>query len=164
MYDIDGDVGKAIGSDMKEFEGNKKITLATDLDLIADGVQAIPDEFLEWFVKNPSCEFVETTYGLFNPMGRQVDPNNLGQNHSQCIWKHKIIIPKEEPKQECCQDTSGFYLGTTCLKCNKPFRSVIQEPKQETLEEAAQRIFDGFGDITKPSAIKRALELAKWQQ
>jgi hypothetical protein len=36
--------------------------------------------------------------------------------------------------------------------------------EKETLEEAAQRIFDGFGDITKPSAIKRALELVKWQQ
>jgi hypothetical protein len=28
-------------------------------------------------------------------MGRQVDPNNLGQNHSQCVWKHKIIIPQK---------------------------------------------------------------------
>lgn len=36
--------------------------------------------------------------------------------------------------------------------------------KKETLEEAAQRIFSDFGDITRPSAIKRALELAKWQQ
>ena len=23
-----------------------------------------------------------------------------------------------------CYDTDGFYLGTTCPKCNKPFRSV----------------------------------------
>ncbi len=23
-----------------------------------------------------------------------------------------------------CYDTGGFYLGTTCPKCNKPFRSV----------------------------------------
>jgi len=37
----------------------KKIILTTDLDLIKDGVQGIPDEFLEWFVKNPTCEFVE---------------------------------------------------------------------------------------------------------
>ncbi len=37
----------------------KKITLTTDQDLIKDGVQAIDDEFLEWFVKNPSCKFVE---------------------------------------------------------------------------------------------------------
>jgi hypothetical protein len=36
----------------------KKIILTTDQDLINDGVQAIDDEFLEWFVKNP-CEFVE---------------------------------------------------------------------------------------------------------
>ena len=34
----------------------KKIILTTDQDLIKDGVQAIDDEFLEWFVKNPSCE------------------------------------------------------------------------------------------------------------
>ena len=38
---------------------HKKIILTTDQDLIKDGVQAIDDEFLEWFVKNPSCEWVE---------------------------------------------------------------------------------------------------------
>jgi hypothetical protein len=32
----------------------QKIILTTDQDLIADGVQAIDDEFLEWFVKNPT--------------------------------------------------------------------------------------------------------------
>ena len=37
----------------------KKIILTTDPELIANGVQAIDDEFLEWFVKNPSCEFIE---------------------------------------------------------------------------------------------------------
>jgi hypothetical protein len=34
----------------------KKIILTTDLDLIKDGVQYIDDDFLEWFVKNPSCD------------------------------------------------------------------------------------------------------------
>lgn len=38
---------------------NKKIILTTDQELIKDGVQAIDDTFLEWFVKNPSCEEVE---------------------------------------------------------------------------------------------------------
>jgi hypothetical protein len=37
----------------------KKIILTTDPELIKDGVQAIDDEFLEWFVKNPSCKGVE---------------------------------------------------------------------------------------------------------
>ena len=45
----------------------KKIILTTDQDLIKDGVQAIDDEFLEWFVKNPSCEEVEVTYGVLKP-------------------------------------------------------------------------------------------------
>ena len=52
-------------------KGNcKKIIITTDQDLIKDGVQAIHDEFLEWFVKNPSCDFVEverwTDYKLKN--------------------------------------------------------------------------------------------------
>ena len=37
----------------------KKIILTTDEDLIAGGVQAIDDAFLEWFVNNSSCEYVE---------------------------------------------------------------------------------------------------------
>jgi hypothetical protein len=53
--------------------------LATDQDLNKDGVQAIDDEFLEWFVKNPSCENIETEFfAKFS--------NNL----------YKIIIPNED--------------------------------------------------------------------
>ena len=129
----------------------KKIILTTDQDLIADGVQAIDDEFLEWFVNNPSCESVETIYGLFNPMGRQVDPNNLGQNHSQCIWKHKIIIPQEEPKQELERGITITHVG-----------------KQETLEEAIDRIAkeDGY-DIEGSKVadfVDGMVKGAKWQQ
>jgi hypothetical protein len=67
----------------------KKIILTTDQELIADGVQAIDDIFLEWFVKNPSCEEVKV---INNETGnyREFDstPNLL----------YKIIIPKEELK------------------------------------------------------------------
>jgi len=64
--------------------GFKKIILTTDKDLIADGVQSIPDEFLEWFVKNPSCEFIRVGLEIWND-----------GNHNPII-----IIPKEEAKQE----------------------------------------------------------------
>jgi hypothetical protein len=64
----------------------KKIILTTDQDLIADGVQPIDDEFLEWFVKNPSCESVE------------VKP--LLSNNGRALYGYKIIIPQEELKQE----------------------------------------------------------------
>ena len=109
---------------LKTDVGYKKIILTTDQDLIKDGVQAIDDEFLEWFVKNPSCESVETIYGLFNPMGRQVDPNNLGQNHSQCIWKHKIIIPKEEPKQETLEEAADSYSSNPIFRMGTPRQDI----------------------------------------
>jgi hypothetical protein len=63
----------------------KKIILTTDQDLIKDGVQAIDDEFLEWFVKNPSCEEVVVIY----------EPKNFFDVKKG--WEYKIIIPKEEP-------------------------------------------------------------------
>jgi hypothetical protein len=40
----------------------EKIILTTDVDLIKEGIQPIDDEFLEWFVKNPSCEEIKTEY------------------------------------------------------------------------------------------------------
>ena len=44
----------------------KKIIMTTDQDLIKDAVQEIPDEFLEWFVKNHTCKFVEVKQLLSN--------------------------------------------------------------------------------------------------
>ena len=105
MYDIDGDVGKAIGSNMKEFEGNKKIILTTDQDLIKDGVQAIDDEFLEWFVKNPSCESVEVEkeYIFFTKEGYG-DWYYNDYKLSDLPINYKIIITKQEPKQETLEE------------------------------------------------------------
>jgi len=82
----------------------KKIILTTDQELIKDGVQAIDDEFLEWFVKNPSCEEVEVGYGWI----RLTETDNEG------YW---VSIP------------------------NKQFEIQQEEPKQETLEEVAQRLY-----------------------
>lgn len=42
-----------------------KVILTTDQDLIKDGVQAIDDEFLKWFVKNSSCESIKITEDSF---------------------------------------------------------------------------------------------------
>jgi hypothetical protein len=64
--------------------GYKKIILSTDPELIADGDQTIDDEFLLWFVKMSSCEFVV------------IDWSPLSKN----LYGWKIIIPQEEPKEE----------------------------------------------------------------
>jgi hypothetical protein len=70
-----------------------KIILTTDQELIKDNIQAIDDEFLEWFVKNPSCEFVEVDRDE-----REVG-NHLGGVVTE-YGDYKIIIPKEEAKQD----------------------------------------------------------------
>jgi hypothetical protein len=94
----------------------KKIILTTDQDLIAEGVQNIDDEFLEWFVKNPSCEKVEV----------KQEKIVLGEvdGTTYIDFNYKIIIPKEEHKQDYCEKCD-------CLICE-----CWDEPKQETLEEA----------------------------
>jgi hypothetical protein len=79
----------------KEF-GYNKIILTTDQDLIADGVQAIDDEFIEWFVNNPSCKFVEVKES----------------SYYETIYFLKIIIPKEEPKQETLEEAAEKYAKT----------------------------------------------------
>jgi hypothetical protein len=98
----------------------KKIILTTDQDLIAGGVQSIDDEFLEWFIKNSSCEEVEVVF------------NNRGITGTEKILKtfgeYKIIIPKEEP--------NPFELPKA-LPDDVFFKS-LEEPKQETLEEATE--------------------------
>ena len=108
----------------------KKIILTTDQDLVKNGVQAINDEFLEWFVENPSCEEItieekstEDIEKELNTFGHDV---GLTQNEYNEWLKsggqlYKIIIPKEEPKQNLKK------YPLTPDECYK----------QETLEETA---------------------------
>ena len=70
----------------------KKIILTTDQELIKDGVQAIDDEFLEWFVRIPNCEEV-----CIKRVANGVANHKL-------TYEYKIIIPKEEPKQETLEN------------------------------------------------------------
>jgi len=108
----------------------QKIIITTDQHLIKDGVQAIDDEFLEWFVKNPSCEEVEIANDLkyFNVDElRERHLKGLPHLYSESIG-YKIIIPQEELKQIKC------YCGhTSYCDC-----SPLEEPKQETLEQIDQ--------------------------
>jgi len=107
-----------------------KIILTTDQDLIKKGVQSIDDEFLEWFVKNPSCEEVEIGEGT-RYEDEWIDNEDGGEIFQHQYCSYKIIIPKEEPKQE-------------------------------TLEEAFDRIYNSI-DFTEFDFASFKLG-AKWQQ
>ena len=87
------------------YEG-KKIILTDNKDLIADGVQAIDDEFLEWFIENPSCEEVEIDCRLtikengIQELMKDEYYQKFPEELPNCVFinHYKIIIPKEEPK------------------------------------------------------------------
>jgi hypothetical protein len=104
----------------------KKIILTNDVDLIKEGVQSIDDEFLEWFVKNPSCEEVK------------IETIWVAGNSEEDLYSYKPVIPQEESKQE-------------------------------TIEEAANRVYPDtgyedeiYGDIGEVFREKW-IEGAKWQ-
>jgi hypothetical protein len=104
-------------------------------------------------------------------MGRQVDPNNLGQNHSQCIWKHKIIIPQEEPKQYTSEELEGFedfkkmikpkqeYVKCTCANsleysnCDKKCVRILDEQEEPEISDEAKERAKNY------MALKGALEV-----
>ena len=153
----------------------KKIILTTDQDLIKDGVQAIDDEFLEWFVNNPGCEEVEVENIPNNNWGFDLEePMNLG---------YKIIIPKEEPKQYPIGGYAPGFYSCICVTCKTHFQGdkracqcepcavsmTKEEPKQETLEEAAEKWNEQqttleFGKPhNAPNRIKAFIAGAKWQ-
>lgn len=139
----------------------KKIILTTDPDLIADGVQAIDDEFLEWFIKNPSCEEVEvgfTCRGLDNgtligewritipkeePMGEisYISKEKLLERFSGYLTTEQLEMLKEESKIGIIKSETKFlgieYTHKDGSKQFVEYNSLQEESKQETLEEAA---------------------------
>ena len=116
--------GGTLGWKQKDLKNNLKIILTTDQDLI--GVQPIDDEFLEWFVKNPSCEWVEVEDTCL-----EVGVCDCAMNENCLKPGYTIIIPQEEPKQE---------LNLNCFDCNKSLQycTCMEDTinmKQETLQE-----------------------------
>jgi hypothetical protein len=125
------------GRDLCHISGNhrypvsesKKIILTTDQDLIKNGVQAIDDIFLEWFVENPSCDEVKVEdYPILKSIFDSPNDVEIG-------WQKKIIIPQEEPKQELEKEL--FELEQE-LDIPSSMRWHNSKPKQETIEEAAR--------------------------
>jgi hypothetical protein len=130
----------------------KKIILTTGQDLIKDGVQAIDDEFLEWFVKNQACEnvYVHKEYKQIN----QDNPITVGS--TTLVFSHyETVIPKEEPKDVLL----GYKTSLVAQMLDS--KEISEEPIEETLEDAAEK----FVNNTRLQNRKVLfMEGAKWQQ
>ena len=91
----------------------QKIILTTDQDLIKDDIQEIDETFLEWYVNNPSCEFVDIERGFLTLTGWVKSKDTAPKN----LIRYKIIIPQEEPKQETLEEAyqRGYERGLNVL-------------------------------------------------
>jgi len=105
---------------------DKKIILTTDEDLIKDGVQAIDDEFLEWFIKNPTCEEIKTKLVEF-----EVDME-LGESCIEYGSYYKIIFLREQPYQELF-DYLANELGVNALLTQMQEIETIVMAKQKQI-------------------------------
>jgi hypothetical protein len=129
--------------------GRKKVILATDQDLINNGVQAIHDEFLEWFVKNPSCQ-----YGGY----KDID------------WD-KIITQKVEPKQETLEEAAERLYPTTFVSIftqrdkvdkNKKRRKIWIEGAKWQQEQILQFLYSEITERRPYSSSKMCEEVIKF--
>lgn len=138
---------------------DKKIILTTDQDLIKNGVQAIDDEFLEWFVKNPTCEFVEThIVKLCTNCGQQYCDNLQCRGYED--KKTYLISVPENTNKTTITYCKGHEIKTEEVVIPK------EEPKQETLEEFIDRTIDESFEIQLASSkIEKYMKIAaKWQE
>jgi hypothetical protein len=129
----------------------EKIILTTDQELIKDGVQTIDDEFLEWFVKNPSCE--------------EIDVKPMLSNNGRVFYGYKIIIPSEEPKQFTTEMLIDLKQGLdNAIQKSNPlfpnFDYLNKIKNKETLEEAAEK---QWGNVHR-TGVLGFIDGAKWQQ
>ena len=156
----------------------KLVIMTTDQDLIKDGVQAIDDEFLEWFVKNPSCERVEIKQNQHFESDKTKRDNPL----NGVYYSYKIIIPVEEPKHNCRYSKAmNQPYPRLCVDCGKEepkqekltytesakkeeriSNCIMMKRKQETLEEVAERYASQF--IKGKIVYHGFIEGAEWMQ
>jgi hypothetical protein len=123
--------------------GVKKIILTTDPSL--DSVQAIDDEFLEWFVMNPICEKIEikTRYLHSYKTGETFisfsKTPEFSSRNMQCIKiepRYEIIIPQEESKQEnCCTPAGQIKRYVDCVGCDRKPKQMSKQTAVEWLVE-----------------------------
>ena len=122
----------------------KKIILTTDQELIKDDVQAIDDTFLEWFVKNPSCEEIKLKKGF-------ADGTAYGYN----FLDYKIIIPKEEPKQMSKQTAVEWVLQKILIE-----NGIVNSDIEQAYKMEKEQITDAFkeGNLYHGWALKHEPE------
>ena len=122
------------------------IILTSDQDLIEYGVQAIDDDFLEWFVKNQSCEEVEVRSFIDAFEWRTI---------------YKIIIPKEEPKQETLEEELLQQIKF-CLICKNDSQAIRLIEKYGFQKQEQMYSEEEVLDILFSISVDNPNNITKW--
>ena len=161
------------------------IILTTNKSLINDGIQAIDDEFLQWFVKNPSCEEVVVEKKMLCDYCGEENCDNLRcRGYLDSVW-YEIITPKEESKT-ILESLQEYFKNTTKEKVIEDWnefqhldeegitvKEFLENQKQKPLEQAAEKYSENWEEITGldyentvPSEVNKLdfINGAKWQQ
>ena len=152
--------------------GNPKVLGSYDRRMSIFSVPLHPDD-VKILDKHP--EYVEIGDKVLfkkvklNPLGREVDPMNLTQNQSGCVWYGKLIPEiedKEEQKQHLIDmmkgdEELGLYDESSPLY-NHQVRLVNDLAKKIKLEQESREIKpeDIFND-EKREAVKRVIQQHK---
>jgi hypothetical protein len=149
----------------------KKIILTTDPSL--DGVQAIDDDFLEWFVKNPNCEKIEikTRYLHSYKTGETFislsKTPEFSSRNMQCIKiepRYEIIIPQEEPKQEnCCTPAGQIKRYVDCVGCDRKPKEMSKQTAVEWFNDEIIIHLNFDQRLYLKDILKQAKEMEKEQ-
>jgi hypothetical protein len=135
----------------------KKIILTTDPKLIGNGVQAIDDEFLEWFVKNPSWERVE------------IESLNIGDDKLGYV----ICKPQEEPKPHSfCETpdekcTMNYCDENGCLNRKRELVEVDENKKNLYFKKQVMNpyLVEGYSYTAYEKGFREGYEESnKWKQ
>jgi hypothetical protein len=150
VYDSEQNYIRKLMFKWNETDFDKKIILTTDPDLIADGVQAIDNEFLEWFVENPSCENVEIITTIVS------NESTYKTNIRFESWR------KEESKQETLEEAAENYsritLNKNGLMSDKQVNGFIagakwQSKRMYSEEEVGELVYNIIGEYAKHRGV-----------
>lgn len=135
----------------------KKVILTTES---LDGVQAIPEEFLKWYIENQNCKEV-IIIEKSRCCGRCNGVDDLCYT-DMCCNDHQVY------GCETCYGKKVEYSVT--IPKDKIMERFIANAKQETLEEVAHKMLDDYGIKSMGQSIgvlevkKLMVKIAKWQQ
>lgn len=124
-----------------------KVVFSNDSKLIEDGVQALPEEFLQWFIKNQSIDRVKVTQENICARCHSNDTDDCW-SAKECSdgkydkIRYKIVLaPREETNCSHPANAREWYKDG-CFKCYECSKIIVEESHQKeqapvTLEEAA---------------------------